>query len=187
MTNPWDIPPFPEQWDKAPGYTYKMVGKSLSEWEYLEYVLSDLYSQLIGQHAKIAALRKYGEPRIFAERAVALKKAAEVFFIKHPNQETEATLDNLLLRTQGFSDRRNEIAHGIVSPAEWNLSASPSLKEIAGYALIPPLYTHRKLDDKNLPKYIYTAAELERFASAFLGLGLEAVSLRLRIVRMLQP
>jgi hypothetical protein len=108
MANSWDIPPFPVHGDMNPDDTYKMVGKSLSEWEELEYVLSHLYSEFIGQHPEILALRKYGQPRIFAERASALKKAAETFFIKFPNQVIESRLHLLLSHIQGFSDRRNE-------------------------------------------------------------------------------
>jgi len=54
-------------------------------------------------------------------------------------------------------------------------------------AIVPPLYAHRKLDDKHRPKYIYTANELMQFGLAFFDLSAEALHLKLAIAHTLQP
>jgi hypothetical protein len=45
---PWDDPPHPKQGDKNITTTYAAVGQALSQWEYLETRLAELFSQLVG-------------------------------------------------------------------------------------------------------------------------------------------
>ncbi len=187
MTNPWDIPPFPTAGDADEWETYKWVGKCLTEWEWLEYTLGHLYSEFIGRRAEIDAIKEYGEPRIFADRISCLAKSAGRFFIRHQNQSIEGKFYDLLKAIIGFSDRRNEIAHGIVTKIDFRLSSQDSSMKIAGYVLIPTLYTKRKLDVRNLPKYIYTANELTVLAARFGGLARATVRLRILSARGRQP
>ena len=59
-------------------------------------------------------MQGYGQGRIFRDRFNILIKSAKRYFIKSPNQELEGELCFLLQRVLGFSDRRNEVAHGII-------------------------------------------------------------------------
>ena len=146
----------------------------------MEYQLSHIYSHFLKSPAKISTMRQYGTPRIFDQRATKLEKAAEAFFIKHPQQQIEGIFDNLIDRIRRFADRRNEIAHSIVRPLHWRGSKNTGIE----YGLVPPLFTDRKLDKHHQPKYIYTATELEQFAQAFYGLSEEGARLKMRIARM---
>lgn len=185
MAEPRGVPPFPEHGDEDPDDTYKTVGRSLSEWEGLEYQLSHLYAQFIGQPARISVMRQYGAGRIFADRMAALKRVAEAFFIRLPNQDTEAEFDRIANAALRLADRRNEIAHGIVRPLQWTQSMSLAYEQLrVEFALVPPLYSRQKLDGQHRPKYIYTANELMQFGLAFGDLSREALHLKLRIARI---
>jgi hypothetical protein len=189
MPYPWDIPAFPEHGDPDSGSTYKMVGYALTQWEELEYQLSHLYSLLIGKPALIVAIREYGEPRIFADRLRNLKLTAAGFFVGRPNQKLEGDFEHLCEKIEKMADRRNEIAHGYVRIVGGILIPIPNYKgdHPSEYGLVPPLYAHRKLDDKHRPKYIYTANELMQFGLAFFDLSAEALHLKLAIAHTLQP
>jgi hypothetical protein len=183
MAEPWDVPPFPDHGDQNADDTYKMVGRALSEWEELEYRLAHLYAQIIGRPSQIAALREYGKGRIFADRIAGLETAAEAYFIRNPRQNSEAELACIAEVARRLADRRNEIAHGIVRPLQWIQRPIPDrlIGQPLEYALVPPLYTRRKLDEKNRPKYIYTANELMQFWLAFSDLSQEALRLQRQI------
>lgn len=188
MAEPWDIPPIPEHGDENADDTYKMVGRSLSEWEYLEYQLSHVYAQVVGKATSIAAMREYGAGNIFALRLRGLETAVEGFFIKTPHQEAEAGFRRITYSAARLADRRNEIAHGIVRPLQWIQQMLPEYEQLRGekleYALVPPLYTRKKLDERHRPKYIYTANELMQFALAFSDLSKEALDLKIQIARI---
>ena len=185
MTDPWAVTPFPPHGDERPDDTYKMVGHALSNWETLEYQLAHLYAAFVGQTNKIAALREYGNGNIFTLRLRALKSAAEPFFTVAPNQQAEGEFDRIALFAERLADRRNEIAHGIVRPLQWVQQVMLEYLAIRGqaleYALVPALYTRKKLDEKHRPKYIYTANELMQFSVAFFDLSQEALSLKQQI------
>jgi hypothetical protein len=186
MSAPWEIPPLPAHGDERADDTYKMVGHALSGWEELEYQLSHLYSHITGRPGAMTALREYGENgRIFADRIARLENAAEPFFTRHPSQEFESRFSEITHSSRKLADRRNEIAHGIVRPLQWLQSLLPEYETLRGraseFALVPPLYTRRKLDEKHRPKYIYTANELMLFSLAFSDLSQAAALLKQQI------
>jgi hypothetical protein len=181
MSDNWDIPPIPERGDESADDTYRMVGKALSEWENLEYTLAHLYAEMVGKRSQIVALQYYGAPvigkegsvgRIFTTRIAGLEQLAETFFVNNPHQNHEGEFARIADAAKRLADRRNEIAHGIVSPFK-----------NGEYGLVPPLYSKTKFGEKNQPIYIYTATELERFALAFFELSKAVVLLRLRFAR----
>lgn len=142
MADPWQIPPFPPHGDENADDTYKMVGWALSQWETLEYQLSHIYAQLVGQPGRISAMRDYGAGRIFVERLAALERVAEAFFVRYSDQAAEAEFDRITAFASRLADRRNEIAHGIVRPLQWTQSVVPEYEQLRGarleYALVPP-------------------------------------------------
>jgi hypothetical protein len=147
-------------------------------------------AQLIDRPSKFVSLRKYGEPRIFADRVLALERVAREFFTRRPSQDVEGDFFSLIDRIKKFSDRRNEIAHSILTQLQWihpKISMYLPVRDNPGeFALVPALYAHRKLDERHLPKYIYTANELMRFALAFRELSGAAIRLKLQIARIRQ-
>jgi hypothetical protein len=96
--------------------TYAGVGRVLSQWETAELELSRIYGLLLNRPDDIEAIRLYGDPKIFEERAKGLAAAAEQYFRWNPHQDTEAELSELMLLARQFSARRNEVAHSIVMP-----------------------------------------------------------------------
>jgi hypothetical protein len=181
ILSPSEVPPMPPQGDPSPWETYKMVGRSLTEWEQVEYTLSRLYSILVDKPDDRDAMREYGTPTIFRERSVQLESKANTFFVPHPNQDLEGRLQCLLRRIRGYADRRNEVAHGVVSEILYSDNSLPSY----GYALIPAPYQNKKLDDTHLPMYAYTSKELQRFTDAFMAVGFEAIGVKLDVEKML--
>ena len=103
------------------------------------------------------------------------------------HQDHEGEFSQIINAARRLADRRNEIAHGIVRPLQRIQQMLPEYDHIRDerleYALVPPLYTRKKLDEKHRPLYIYTATELERFAQTFFGLSKEVVLLRIRFSR----
>jgi hypothetical protein len=190
MSAPWDVPPLPKYGDDNPDSTYKMVGKALSEWEQLEYQLAHLFSVLTYRPSVISALREYGEGTIFPSRLQSLRSAAEAFFTKKCDQAAEAEFDRISLFAERLADRRNEIAHGIVRPLQWVQQMMLDYQHIQDmerqYALVPPLYTRKKLDEKHRPKYAYTATDIMSFMLAFHDLSKDALLLKLKISRSLR-
>jgi hypothetical protein len=191
MAEPWDIPPFPEHGDDNTTDTYTMLGQAVSEWGEMEYALSHLYAQLIGKPSHIPTMRRYGEGKVFAERAKRVLTAADKFFVAQPSQDLEGGFSDLIRRVLMFAQRRNEIAHGVVRPLQWIQPIMTEYDSIRRgplqYAVVPPLFTDQKLDAEHRPKYIYTANELMRFVLAFSELGAEAVKLRIAIASQLPP
>jgi hypothetical protein len=183
ILSPSEIPPMPPQGDPSPWETYKMVGRSLTEWEQIEYTLSRIYSILVEKPDDMSAIREYGTLSIFRDRSCQLESKANTFFISRQNQELEARLQYLLKRIRGYADRRNEVAHGVVSEILYSDNSLPSY----GYALIPAPYQNKRLDNTHLPTYGYTSKELQRFTDAFMAVGLEAVGLKLDVEKMLLP
>ena len=48
VLKPWDDRPHPKRGDKNANTTYAAVGRALTQWEYLEAKLAELFSQLVG-------------------------------------------------------------------------------------------------------------------------------------------
>ena len=165
MSKPWDAPPFPVRGDETDDATYAAVGRFLSAWEELEESLGILHAKFTGQPSPEAEWR-YGNGRTFADRLFSLAEAASLFFVKTPSQSLEAEWCCLHKQASGFSDRRNEIAHGIVRPIVWlDHTFGPPYQRAPEsafqFCLVPPFYTFRKFDNVSFrPKYAYTSAEI---------------------------
>jgi hypothetical protein len=118
-----------------------------------------------------------------------LETVAESILCSTP-QEIEAEFCRAASAATRLADRRNEIAHGIVRPLQWMQSVLAEYEELRErpleYALVPPLFTRRNLDERHRPKYVYTANELMQFGLAFNDLSREVALLKTRIVRILQ-
>ena len=141
---------------------YSAIGKVTSQWERVEFELSRLYSIFVGKPND--AMQEYGKGRIFRERACAFVESAEAYFINHPNQELEGRLHCLMCLAQGYADRRNEVAHGIVFDIQgitfFAERMEPEARSKPQFAIIPPYQTLRKHDEDGAPKYAYTSEEM---------------------------
>jgi hypothetical protein len=116
---PWEVPDLPTHGDQSKDDTFRAVGAALSQREYFEGNLTSAFSYLIGSgYGNIAALRAYGSVETFRGRANMIETAAEVYLRYNPDAALQSLLDEIIKRSRQFSARRNEIAHGIVSPLD---------------------------------------------------------------------
>jgi hypothetical protein len=148
----WDIPPFPEHGDVSADLTYAAVGRAMSEWEELELYLARLYAKFLKIHPiRAIAVTEYRNAAIFRVRANVIEKAADKYFVSHPDQEREADFQQLLGDIRQLSNRRNDIAHGVVK-LWWNhretFSEAIDRNE---YMLTPSTYMDKKFGDTRAP------------------------------------
>lgn len=178
MSNPWDAFPFPMHGDQREEIVYIGVGKVIDFWERVEFELARTYSLLVGDPAW-SKMREYGGVGgyIFRDRAAKLARAAEAFFVKHPDQDNEGAFDALLARTSGFSDRRNEVAHGMIMDVGeflfWQDKMTFAVPGLPQHLWVPPYYHTRKHDVLGLPAFGYSSVELEKLRGLLFQLELD--------------
>jgi hypothetical protein len=169
----WIRPPRSAKGDPDAKQVYEAVGFALSTWEMLENNFSFLFTLFVDTDSH-AARRAYGSLANNTARTDALRGAAEVFFsewaVTKPEQEQFARLMDHFGRA---SEKRNEIAHGIVM----------NVMEM-GHFLIPPDYNSSKmssfLDDEEYKKdtiarlraqYRYTRNDINELSRRFAKLA----------------
>lgn len=183
MADPWDPLPLPSRGDDDEDATYAGVGRVISRWEAVEVELARLYTVLVGRPHEADTIREYGSGRIFHERLATVCTAAEAYFRANPNQASEGETRELLRKVRGYSDRRNEVAHGIVRQMHWvralRENLSPDVLGHIQFCLVPPHYTFRKFDQANRPAYAYTSEELLILEKHLFDLAAEVQEFRL--------
>jgi hypothetical protein len=165
----------PAQGDANADVTFAAKGRAISYWEEAEVAFSRLYAAFSGSpETDTHAQRLYGERLNFKDRFAGLQRAAYIYFLKCPDQTIEGEFWRLEEMAMHLSVRRNEITHSWVQPMSYErqldrLPADDSLKWTWRYwfFLVPPTYTRRKLDPNDLPAFVYTSAEIMRYANAF--------------------
>jgi hypothetical protein len=177
LTRAWDQPKTPAVGDKDPRDTYAAVGSALTEWEQLEHHIGEIFVALVGTNSN-EARRAYSAVLTNGMRLKMVGGAGEAFFATRMGDE----LDNLskrlkdLITTVGlFADRRNEIAHGIVTVLldDKNDDSDPT------WVLAPSFFSgkNRKIfllkgsERFGLsPVYQYSSAEIQRLEMHFIAL-----------------
>ena len=160
---PWDPPPAPTKGDDSAGLTFEWAGRFMSQWEHVEFRLSLLYSTFTGHSNSAEKVQEYGLGKIFRERLQNLRRCASKFFIANSDQELEAVFQHICVATEGFSERRNEIAHAVVFPSIFLPSfIEDRIGNHDRWALAPPYYAVRNFNPEGLPKYAYTSRELNQ-------------------------
>jgi hypothetical protein len=178
MANTWDPFPFPKRGDLSEDAVYIAVGKVIDHWERVEFELARSYSLFAGD-SLWEKMREYGGVGgyIFKDRAARLAKSAEKYFIRHPNQEHEGDFDLLMVKAIGFSDRRNEVAHGMAMNVQeflfWLDKMPEANRWLPQNLWVPPYYHSRKHDSLGLPAFGYSSVELEILRKRLFNLELE--------------
>jgi len=182
MSNPWDRPPAPMEGDDDENAVYAGVGRVVSNWELIEGELTHLFATFSGVlYTELAYDQYYERGKTTKARLAATEKAAERFFQKTPDQVVEAEFRDLMRRISGFSERRYEIAHGIVRPMRWNERRVRPANGARQYCLVPPHYQREWLDENRMPKYGYTSKELVDLGRALFALAFELGTFRHRM------
>ena len=169
MTNPWDRPTLPTSADLSIDDVYSGVGHVTSQWEGIEVQLCRMYSFFVLKPDDRMVMHDYGDQKIFMMRFEVLKQKAESFFCTKPSQEIEAKFDDLAKALDGYSARRNEVAHGIAMPAQiykfFTDAAGTLAPHTNYYGLFPPHYKWRGQALDAVPPYAYNPDGLHKLAT----------------------
>lgn len=180
MPNPWDAPPFPKRGNKTERALFESIGRALTAWENIEAFLASLFAALQGKDlTNREAHNEYGIEANFQGRLRALREAGDAYFVKRPNQALEGEFFSLLKEIEGWSARRNDVAHGLV--CAMHLARDRSRTLLSGgpleWCLVPPEFREAKYLDRNTPAHILTSREINAFAAAFFPVARRAHAL----------
>jgi len=173
-TNPWDRPPLARQGNRSNRALFESIGRTLNAWEQIEVELAHLYSALItGDEFDMPSNLAYGMPHTIQQRFAALQRAAKSHWARHPSQEIEGEFERLSDMVNRYSQRRNDIAHGIVRPFQWIITPDlEGLVMIPGpdstWCIIPPHYRPKKTREDDYPAYLLTSREINAFGAVFM-------------------
>lgn len=163
MANPWDPLPLPVIGDLFETTLYEALGRIVNRWEYMEVGLAIMYSLFAGD-ATFAKMAEYGSGRIFKDRLAGLRRVAAQWFIKKPDQMAEGEFDRITAAAAGFSDRRNEFAHGIVMDVSgiifWRVQLRLASPETPQFLLVPAFHVIRKHGADGMPQFGYSSSQL---------------------------
>lgn len=99
----------------TPQTIFAAVGEALTRWERMEWALCQLNSIMSGNAGDVETEAQYGmDYSIFERRVQAVEETARAFFMRHCNQDNEATLRKIVDRARKLSICRHQIAHGLV-------------------------------------------------------------------------
>jgi hypothetical protein len=189
MSNPWDTPPLPSSADEDVNATYCGVGRVITQWEGIEAGLSRIFSMFNAKPDDYETIQAYGARPKFSYRMGAVQLAARQFFITRHDQKIEGTFDQLSEKMLGFSDRRNDVAHGILTAVQvypWFQARAVGMKPRTNYwAILPPYHDFKKHTDMGgktflmrLPEFAYTSIELLALEQKLISLYGELSSYR---------
>jgi hypothetical protein len=167
MNDPWDVPPAPYESTDLADMIYLAVGRSLSQWEKLEFALARLSANLTGHTLPSAvAFGIYRAATIFWQRADEIEQVFRQFIIRAPDQALEADFERLICDIRRLSSRRNDIAHGIVQPCWAENETTYSEQTAIGYVLVPAGYS-RDFATTGRPTYVFSSVDIDRYRNAF--------------------
>ena len=175
---PWALLGYRSCGDGSVEPIYAAVGKALSQWEELENRLASLFAFFVGDVPgdDAPAVRAYGTVISFRSRCGMVNAAARAYFHKHPDEGLEAKWTDLRKQLEGYSERRNDIAHGAA-----RMLINPRSKEGPhGAYLTPGLFVSKKFPlDREWPtQYFLTADQIESFSASFFSLANRIVTHR---------
>jgi hypothetical protein len=186
----WHKPDRQPKGDETADKLYQAVGYTLSRWEEMEVVYSNLFAALVESKSG-AALRAYGSIGSAYGRKQALKDAASVYFL-HGREELAVEFEDLAEAFGYAAARRNEIAHGVAV----NYAAHDVIG--GGYYLIAAAYNTKRNDigidfgmvtydpyTWNQTTYAYNSSQILEFSNRFERMGRE-VSNFIRGMRVFQ-
>ncbi|MDE2104322.1 MAG: hypothetical protein KGL39_44200 [Patescibacteria group bacterium] len=166
----WDRRPWPLKGDTDLNVIYASIGRALSQWERYEGVLSLLFSELVAGQESEGARRAYSAVRTFEGRAEMLRAASEAWFADAPDAELLEAFKDVLRNALSFSQRRNDIAHGVVDYFQDPQRAFISFQEAATFALYPSYASFRERSLENRPTYCFTSVEIDYYFEQFYNL-----------------
>ncbi len=161
MPNPWDRPRWPDKGDKTCAAIFQAVGRALSSWSDVEQEISDLFVFFVGPGAVDSpATRAYSSIDGARNRIKMVRHAANAWFERFRGCPFENETLNLLKACDGWSSRRNDIAHDRIDSADRSLWLEYFDHKPSEYSLlVNPPWTAEALRKELKP-----AEEAERFS-----------------------
>lgn len=187
MPEPWDRPPFPQIGDEDQNRVFEYIGRVSNAWEHLEGVFSLLYATLSGKHPfDRDARRTYGREPTFQGRLGGFRTVFSLWVRTNHDQDLEGGIYRALRAAEGFSQRRNDIIHGIVRPFHLMASAGTESDPIVWpdvwtYCVTPPYQDERRFGARERPEYLYSSYSMEQIEAGIYRLTEEAHDLVSRI------
>jgi hypothetical protein len=167
----WEPPPFPKRGNRSCRALYEAIGRALSTWEELEARLAGLYAALCGQSQfDDDANNAYGRELNFRNRLAELERAGCRYFVKRPDQTLEGELAWVIRHAKGYSQRRNDVAHGVVRVLRMVLDPRQGVLSVSvptEWCLVPPHFREAKFVSPDTPAHILTSREINHFAAEF--------------------
>jgi hypothetical protein len=189
MKNLWDIPNPEPKGDPNETMIYTAVGAALSKWESVEAAAAEIFTVLVGAESAMTSLvvppavRAFGIVTSFPTRCEMITTAAKAFFSIHKEVASyERDIGDALSEAREYSNRRNEIAHGVVREV-----TNSETKEFEGYYLFPSFYNPKRFPVSRFPTYSYVAKNILYFAGRFDVMGQKLDAILNFLVRDLQP
>ncbi len=164
--NSWDPRPWPAKGDSIE-VCYAAVGAAITSWERYEAVLSFIFSSFVVTKSteKLQARRAYNAVRTFEGRSQMLRAASASYFYLKPNEELQKEFKEILKLAVLFSERRNEIVHGVVTVFR---DPPPGTNHPENqFALVPSYCSFAKRDADNTPTYCYAVPEILHYQEQF--------------------
>lgn len=171
---------------------YAAVGYALTRWEWLEIELCGLFCVFTDKpRASQTAIEAYSSGATFITRADRLRESSRDYAIFRHDQTKEGQFLSLLCKARTMSERRNDIAHGMVA-YYYGPTGHPMLTGyVVGlpeggdltFCLTSPLYDKRRiafgLSGQLLdfqPEYVYVAEQIRAYGDDFTALTHEIIS-----------
>jgi hypothetical protein len=187
---PWDRRPWPNRGDPDRETIYLQVGQFISLWERLEAALAFLFANFSAPYPQSEpARRAFFAVRTFEGRSDMLKAASEAYFGANYSSELQTEMKDILSLSKCYSQRRNEIAHGLVDQfqAKDDFERYGWLEDALGYALYPSIASFKERDLRGVPTYCMAASDTEYFYNRILEIQPRAIKLGDAIRKRLPP
>lgn len=189
MSNLWDRPPdsaIPlRSIDKNPEPIFAALGRAVSNWEGVQAAVTEVYFSILDHQEEELdqkALDEFGRILRVPNRAKALRDRTDDFFKQGTEIEEgfeamfRSALSSLLKAYEGWTQRRNDLAHGYVTEWEAPDYSDDNQPIVTFFGLLPSHARTRKWFMYE-PEYNYIAQEIEALADAFLQLDNELAEL----------
>lgn len=177
---PWRSVPTSDKGDPSPGQLFHSIGIALTVWEKMQAELTMLFAVLVWCNS-YPLIRAFGAQISVTAKIDMLRFAARAGFTAEGDKEILERVERFLSEVNSFNQRRNDIAHGVVSHYAHEGTA-------LGYYLGPHLSTTKKFDMMTSPEpdsYLWTAKQVQYYAGQFFRLRQEADALRQKITARL--
>ena len=178
MGNAWDIP-YAQKFkvgDSTESLIFEAVGRVLSKWEGLVADLTSVFAVFAGRDESWhynPAVRAFGSVQGATAKSEMVQQAGEALFHHFERQrnvdcdEFRAGLRGLLREYNGWSARRNDVAHGYVTESQMPDYSKDDQPIVSTYLLCPSHSASRKWPMDWEPVYQYRADEIEQFGASF--------------------